>query len=109
MTSTSPEMTTHPGISRKIFAGCCGILRGIFHGLRGELRGIRGESRGKFRENPPKFCETLKKFRTNFKVLHGQNSENLKNCLFQQIVYKENKIQNFTAKIYFQEYVTGNY
>ena len=55
-------------------------LRGIFGGLRGgivrRLRGIRGELRGlcgKFRENLRKFCVILKKFRTNFKVLHGQD------------------------------------
>ena len=28
-------------------------------------------------------------------------------CLFQQIVYEEYKIQNFTAKIHFQVYITG--
>ena len=31
----------------------------------------------------------------------------LKICLFQQIEYKEHKIQKFTTKIYFQEYFTG--
>ena len=49
-------------------------LRGI---LRGKLRGLRGELRGKFRENSPKYCVIPKKFRTNFKVLHGQNPKNL--------------------------------
>ena len=64
---------------------------------------IAWDSRGKFRENPPKYCATVTKFRSNFKVVHGQNS---KNVLFQQIVYKEHKIQKFTVKIYFQEYFT---
>ena len=31
----------------------------------------------------------------------------LKMCLLQQIVYKEHKIQKFTAKVEFQEYFTG--
>ena len=55
-------------IARKISWIARGIARQL-RGIRGELRGLRGI----FRQNSPKYCVTLKKFRTNFKVLHGQN------------------------------------
>ena len=42
-----------------------------------QLRGIRGGLRGKFYENSTEYCVILKKFKTNFKVLHGQNPKNL--------------------------------
>ena len=56
-------------IARDIARKISWIARGIARQLRG-LRGI-------FRQNSPRYCVTLKKFRTNFKVLHGQNPKNL--------------------------------
>ena len=62
-------------IARDIAREISRIARGTARRLRGIHRQLRGLC-GKFRENSPKFCVILKKFRTNFKVLHGQDPNN---------------------------------
>ena len=64
---------THPGISRKIYVNCAGI----FADCAGNGAAIGRDSQRIARiVLSPKFCVILKKFRTNFKVLHGQDPKN---------------------------------